>query len=101
LHACIGYIIVVLALRTGNDVVSGLVEHAIKYLFEKKVDAIYYTVVKGHLYERILSKHGFVDTRRRPYLYYRVYRSTDEVEKFLNASPARLNYQFEEYDSIW
>jgi hypothetical protein len=47
-----------------------------------------------------MYRHGFLDSRIRPYIYYRVYRRLDDVEKFENANPDRLHYQFSEFDSI-
>jgi predicted N-acetyltransferase YhbS len=96
----IGYIIDLLTLREREDVADVLVKKAVNHFQENKVDAIYFTVISGHPYEKILSKNGFIDSRKKPYLYYRIYREVAGVNDFVNASPERLHYQFGEFDSI-
>ncbi|MBD3206522.1 hypothetical protein GF319_09290 [Candidatus Bathyarchaeota archaeon] len=96
----VGYLMEVLAQRGREDVVELLVNEALSYFDENNVNAVYFTVVGGHPYEKIMYKHGFLDSRIRPYIYYRVYRRLDDVDKFKNSSPDRLHYQFSEFDSI-
>jgi hypothetical protein len=47
-----------------------------------------------------MEMYGFIDSRREPYVYYRVHNENENVERFVNAEPHRLNYQFGEFDSI-
>ncbi len=96
----IGYIIDLLALRDREDVVDVLVKKALNHFQENQVDAIYFTIISGHSYEKFMSKNGFIDSRKKPYLYYRIYREVAGVDDFVNASPERLHYQFGEFDSI-
>jgi hypothetical protein len=96
----IGYIVEVLSLREREDVVKTLVEFALNLFKNESIDAIYYTVVGGHPYQKIMESHGFIDSRREPYVYYRVHTENENVERFVNAKPHRLNYQFGEFDSI-
>jgi hypothetical protein len=96
----IGYIIEILALRDREDVVHALVNQAEKYFDEHMVNSIYFTIILDHPYERIMKSHGFIDSRRRPYLYYRIYREIDGIDKFVNGTPDRIHYQFGEFDSI-
>jgi GNAT superfamily N-acetyltransferase len=99
-HHPIGYIMELLALENRVEVFSGLVKKVEAYLIEQDVDAIYYTVVKGHPYMSLMGRLGFIDTRRKPQLFYSVYSTSSDIEKFVNTSPERINYQFGEFDSI-
>lgn len=96
----IGYIREVLAPKDRIDVPSTLVKKAESYLVEQGVDAIYYTVIKGHPYMSLMKRHGFTDSRRTPQLFYSVYRNSSDIEKFVKTTPERINYQFGEFDSI-
>lgn len=96
----VGYLMEVLAQRGREDVVELLVDEVLSYFDEKDVNAIYFTVVGGHPYEKIMYKYGFLDSRIRPYVFYNVYRNLEDIEKFENSSPDRLHYQFSEFDSI-
>jgi GNAT superfamily N-acetyltransferase len=96
----VGYIMELLVLTGRDDVAEALVRHAEKYFRDKEVNAIYFTVVSRHPYEKLLGKYGFIDSRRRPLIYYRVYKDIESLEEFKNSSPERLHYQFGEFDSI-
>jgi predicted N-acetyltransferase YhbS len=96
----VGYIMELLSLSDREDVAEALVNYADTYFTNEKVNAIYFTVVSGHPYEKLLSKYGFIDSRRRPLVYYRIYRNFETLENFINAPPERLHYQFGEFDSI-
>jgi hypothetical protein len=96
----IGYIVEVLSFRERVDVVNSLVKLAINFFKNESVDAIYYTIVGDHPYQKIMESHGFVDSRRELYVYYRVHTDNENVKRFVSAKPHRLNYQFGEFDSI-
>jgi hypothetical protein len=96
----IGYIMEVLTPKESVDVLSALIGKAEEYLRDQGVDAIYYTTITGHLYEKVMKRHGFLDSRRKPQLFYSVYRNSSDIQKFVEAIPERINYQFGEFDSI-
>ena len=96
----IGYIIETLSVSEREDVVNAMVKRALNFFEDESVDAIYYTIVGGHPYQKIMEMYGFIDSRREPYVYYRVHNENENVERFVNAEPHRLNYQFGEFDSI-
>jgi hypothetical protein len=96
----VGYIMEVLALRDREDVAMELFGKAMKYFQSNNVNAVYFSVISGHPYERIARKHGFLDSRRKPHLAYRDYNKLEEINVFQEASPDRLHYQFGEFDSI-
>lgn len=96
----VGYIMEVLAPREHGDIVDYFIGQANKYFDREEVNAAYFTVVSGHPYENIIKKHGYVDSRRSPHVFYFPYKQFDSLEKFEIAPSRRLHHQFGEYDSI-
>ena len=96
----IGYIMEVLSKSGREHVISMLIEKATNYLIDEKVVAIYYTINSGHIYASIINRHGFVDSRREKQVFYKVYRSFEDLELLKNADSKHINYQFGEFDSI-
>ena len=96
----VGYIMEVLAPRERDDVADSLLCWADEQFAEENVNAVYFTVVSGHPYERLIKSHGYIDSRRSPQLFYRPYKRFKGLEGFEKAAPVRLHHQFGEYDSI-
>lgn len=55
------------------DVVDALLEDAINH-FDESVNVIRCMMLIGHPYTKILKKHGFVDSRDRPYFTYEIFK---------------------------
>jgi hypothetical protein len=96
----VGYIMEVLALPDRSDVVDSLISVVVERFDSFGVNIVHAQVVKGHPYESLLKRHGFVDSRVKPFLNYRAVALGDELGKFVNASPERLHYQYGESDSV-
>jgi predicted N-acetyltransferase YhbS len=96
----VGYIMEVLAHKEREEVINSLLIQADIYFSQEKVNAIYFTLVSGHPYEKIMNIHGFIDSMRSPHLFYRPYKKFAGLEIFKIASPDRLHHQFGEYDSL-
>jgi hypothetical protein len=96
----VGNIMEVLALPDRNDVVDTLISVVVDRFDSLGVNIVHAQIVKGHPYEAWLKRHGFVDSRIKPFLWYRPVFLGDELEKFVNASPDRLHYQYGESDSV-
>jgi hypothetical protein len=96
----IGYIMEVLALPGRMYVVDALIGVVVDRFDSMSVNVVHAQIVKGHPYESLLKRHSFVDSRIKPLLVYRAVDLGDELEKFMNAPPIRLHYQYGESDSI-
>jgi uncharacterized protein YfkK (UPF0435 family) len=95
-----GNIMEALALPDREDVIEALVQEVIARFDLLNVNIVHAQIIKGHPYQAILKRHGFVDSRVKPYLTYRPVALGEELEKFVKASPERLNYQYGESDSV-
>ena len=95
-----GNIMEALALPDREDAIEALVQEVITRFDLLNVNIVHAQIIKGHSYQAILKRHGFVDSRVKPYLTYRPVALGEELEKFVNASPERLNYQYGESDSV-
>jgi predicted N-acetyltransferase YhbS len=96
----VGYIMEVLALPDRSDVVFALIENVVTRFDSMGVNVVHAQIVKGHPYEALLKRHGFVDARKKSFLSYSPVALGDELGRFANASPHRLHYQYGESDSI-
>ena len=96
----VGYIIEVIALRDRNDVVEELVSSAVDYFYERNINVVQAMIIQGNIYERLLFRHGFLDTRRKSFISYRIHKQNLSFNKFTNALSNSINYQYGEYDSI-
>jgi hypothetical protein len=96
----VGFIMEVLALPDRRDVVDALIKNVVSRFDSMGVNIVHAQIIKGHPYEALLKSYGFVDVRKKSYLNYSPVALGDELERFANASPHRLNYQYGESDSV-
>ncbi len=61
----IGYLIDFLVLKNRNDVIDHLLANALYYFDKYNVNIVNCLIVKGHPYEKILKKQGFIDSRQK------------------------------------
>jgi hypothetical protein len=94
----IGNIMEVLALPNRSDVVDSLIDVVVKRFDSTSVNIVHAQIIKGHPYEALLKRHGFVNARKKSYLNYSPVALGDELKRFTNAPPDRLNYQYGESD---
>ncbi len=81
-----------LALPNRPDVADALVIDAIGYCETNGVNICNALVVKGHPYEDILKRRGFVNTRRKRHIFY-LHRGIDEeIQKFMASSPSKVYF---------
>jgi hypothetical protein len=96
----VGYIMEVLTLPDRVDVVEALIGNVVKRFFSMGVNVVHAQIVKGHPYEAYFKHYDFVDSRVKPFLWYRPVSLDINLKQFVNATPDRLNYQYGESDSI-
>ncbi len=63
-----GFIEDLLTLKTRSDVAFHLLEHACSFFDERGVNTVYYQIIKGHPYQILSKRYGFVDSRSSPYI---------------------------------
>jgi GNAT superfamily N-acetyltransferase len=95
-----GYIVDLLAPPTRNDVAVRLVSEAMKYFNEHGVNIIQFFSAKGHPYENILKRFGFLDSRIKLNLYYNTYGELDEFEQVREASPDEVHLTLSNFDYL-
>ena len=77
----VGFIVDLLAESDRLDVVNALIEDALNYFDSYDINVINYQVVKNHIYEKVLKKQGFLDSRITFYLFYHPLGEADEIYK--------------------
>jgi hypothetical protein len=96
-----GFVMDLLALDSRLDVVESLVSYAIGWFDNLGVNVVHAQLVGGHVYEALLGKYGFLDSRLKPRLTYRPMNiSAKDLEIFRSAPPSALHYPYGEGDAI-
>ncbi len=96
----VGYIVDLLTLPSRPDVSEALAADAISYFDSNDVNIINYQVVKGHPYEQILKKHGFLNSRIKIHLFYNSLGNKDEIRKLKNSPENRIYISWADHDVL-
>ena len=97
----LGYVIDLLALDGRLDIVESFVSFAVGWFDGLSVNVVHTQLIGNHVYEGILGKYGFLDSRVKPHLTYRPWNiSAKDLELFRGASPSELHYPYGEGDAI-
>ncbi|MCX6653864.1 MAG: hypothetical protein NTY03_01950, partial [Candidatus Bathyarchaeota archaeon] len=97
----VGYIIDVLALNGRDDVVDYFIKFSVDYFKVRSLNVVRVQVVGGHVYERILSKYGFLDGGSKSHLTYTPHlAAAEDIDKFRKAPATMLHYSYGEGDTI-
>lgn len=95
----VGYIVDLLALPDRVDAADELAKDAIKYFDSRNINIINFQVVKGHPYERILKRHGFLDSRIKIYMFYQPLGNFDGMSN-LKSSPEKIFISWGDHDTL-
>jgi len=99
-----GYIVDILTLQDRNDIVEALINNAITYFDEAGVNRVFCWVIIGHPHSDIYRSYGFRETRRKLDVFYFPDRERtdygDDLDRFANASPREVQFQFGDTDLI-
>jgi hypothetical protein len=95
----VGYVVDLLCQTGRLDIASILVEKSLKYLDSEKINIISILMVKGYPYEKILHKHGFINSRVDPYLFYYETGITNDT-KNLSDHPNSTYFSYGDIDSL-
>jgi hypothetical protein len=96
----IGHIVDLLTLPERYDVVDALVSDAVEFFDSQSVNVIHYLGVKHRPTERIFNRHGFLDTRKKPYVFYKSLDSMDILSNVKATSSKQVHFCFGDLDSI-
>jgi len=96
----VGYIVDLLTLSNRPDVSEALAADAISYFDNNDVNIINYQVVKGHPYERILKKQGFLNSRIKIHLFYNPLGNKDEIRKLKTSPENRIYVSWADHDVL-
>lgn len=96
----VGYIVDLLTLPDHNDTADALVEDAVQYFDDQGINIIRFWAVKKHSYERVLNRHGFLDSRVKVHLTYKPLRKGVELDKLRTTPADRLHFTYGDADWI-
>ncbi len=94
-----GYIIDLLTLPHRLDAADALVADGVHHFTNSNVNVIYCLMVKGHPYERILKKNGFL-SRGEQEFFYKEYEKFEELGRFERASASGLYFAYGDLDFV-
>lgn len=87
----IGYIVDLITLPERMDVADALSADAIRYFDDQNINIVNYQVVQGSPYERVLNRHGFLDSGIQIKMFYYSFGKFD-VKSQLEQFPAYRTY---------
>ncbi len=65
----VGFIVDLLTLPDRMDAANALAADAVQFFDYSDINIVNYQVVKGHPYEGVLKRHGFVDSRIKAHVF--------------------------------
>lgn len=95
-----GYVVDLLTLPDRLDVADTLINDAVHYFDDLRVNIVYYCVVKNHLYERLFKRHEFLDSRTDLYVSYNPIQVETEIDEFKTTPSKQLHFQYGDTDAI-
>jgi len=96
----VGFIVDLLVLPDQPDVASALVEDAVGYFEENDVNIVNALAIRGHPYEKVLKRHGFLDSGIRFSLFMRGIDKAGLLEVIESCPPSRAFYSWGDHDSL-
>ena len=96
----VGYIVDLLTLPNYLDAANALAADALSYFENNDVNLVNYQVVKGHPYEHVLKKHGFLDSKIKLHLFYNPFGSGDAFKKLKEIPAARIFVSWGDHDVL-
>lgn len=96
----VGLIVELLVLEGRDDVYHLLISNALEYLEGMGVNIVVSEAVKNHPSERMLTAHGFVDSRIPLQIFCNPFSMAEDFSKFKDMSPSRVYYSYGDIDSL-
>jgi hypothetical protein len=94
----IGYVMDLCTLREKVYASSILISEALKYFDGEKINAVEYMIVKGHPYESMFKKMGYVDVQNNNDIHYDLYRDGVMIDDQLELKPEEILFQVGDTD---
>jgi hypothetical protein len=95
-----GYIVDLLSLPRRLDVEGALVEDAVDYFNEQRVNVVNALAIRGHSCERLFERNGFLWDREKYTLFCTPWSVGDEWETFRSSSAGKLHFMYGDLDWI-
>ena len=99
----IGYIVDMLTPPDQPEIANALVADALAFFDEQNINIVNSMIVKGHPYERVLNRFGFLNSRFKIHVFFSrsMLRTHPNVIKKIKGSSAnRLNFSYGDIDSL-
>jgi len=96
----IGFVVDLLTLPRQIDVADALMADAVRYFDNQNINIVNSLAVKNHPYEKVLMKHGFLDSRINLHLFYDSYREVDEIGKLKIITADKIHFSYGDIDSL-
>ncbi len=100
----IGYVVDLLTYPNRSDIGYELLKEALKYFKKYNVNIITSLVIKGHPYEKILRRAGFIDSRKKLNLFLGrkgLLSQDKETLEIIKGSPSeRIHLMYGDFDSL-
>lgn len=95
----IGYIVDVLATPKRTDIVNGLIGKAVEHFNELDINTVSCLITKKHPYEKVLNRHGFIDSKVKIHLFTYVDQS-DRLAPIMNHPPEEIHFTYAGLDTL-
>ena len=96
----VGFIVDLLTLPNRPEVAKALVVDAVDYFEENDVNIVNALVISGHPYERILKRHGFLESGIRFSLFMRGIDKAGLLGIIKSCPPSKAFYSWGDHDSL-
>jgi hypothetical protein len=96
----VGYVVDLLTLPQRLDVGHALMRDALRDLDEQKINTTKCLIIKGSEHERVLTKCGFFNSRRKIGLVYRPHATISQQTAFFNIATEMMHFVYGDYDDI-
>jgi hypothetical protein len=95
-----GYIVDLLTPMDRIDVAEELIKDAIRFFTERGVNVVNSLALRGHPFERLLRRRGFVHNRSKLILFIRSVGSDDDLSVLYDSPPDKLHIAYGDIDWI-
>lgn len=96
----VGYLVDVLALPERGDVVDALIIDALNYFNANDVNIVNFQVLEDHPYEKILQKHGFLDSRIKIFVFFNTLGNENPFKNTKNIGADKIFVTWGDHDVL-
>ena len=96
----VGFIVDLLTLPDRLDAADALAADAVQFFDDNDINIVNYQVVKGHPYEWVLKRHGFVDSRIKAYVFFMPLQEDDLIDKVKQIPASKVLISWGDHDVL-